>query len=80
MSRLNRVGSLLTVGTIAVITTFGAEARAQMVAPNPYATVQGIWGKLPDGRTWGATSAVYPAAEHAKPQASLLPRANQRPS
>ena len=63
MSRLNRVGCLLAVITIAAITTFGAEARAQMVASNPYTTVQGVWGKLPNGRTWGATSAVYPAAD-----------------
>ena len=26
-------------------------------APNPYATVEG-WAKMPDGRTWGSTSAV----------------------
>ena len=28
-------------------------------APNPYQTVEG-WAKLPAGRTWGSTSAVYP--------------------
>ncbi len=62
MSRPNRVGSLLTVITIASIV--GACASTPNVdASNPYATVQGIWGKLPDGRTWGATSAVYPAAD-----------------
>jgi hypothetical protein len=27
-----------------------------------YRTVEG-WAKLPDGRTWGATSAVYPAGD-----------------
>jgi len=26
-------------------------------APNPYATIEG-WAKMPEGRTWGATSAV----------------------
>src|SRR5688500_20371242 len=25
--------------------------------PNPYATIEG-WAKLPEGRTWGSTSAV----------------------
>ena len=35
-------------------------AGAQNHAPNPYGTVEG-WAKLPDGRIWGATSAVYPA-------------------
>ena len=34
-------------------------AHAQNSAPNPYRTVEG-WAKLPDGRDWGATSAVYP--------------------
>lgn len=36
---------------------------AQMIAPNPYAPVPGVWGELPDGRSWGATSAVYPAPD-----------------
>ncbi len=35
-------------------------AHGQNSAPNPYATIDG-WAKLPDGRNWGATSAVYPA-------------------
>ncbi len=35
-------------------------ALAQNHAPNPYETVEG-WAKLPDGREWGATSAVFPA-------------------
>lgn len=35
-------------------------ASAQNHAPNPYRTVEN-WAKLPDGREWGATSAVYPA-------------------
>ncbi|MEO8335460.1 MAG: peptidyl-alpha-hydroxyglycine alpha-amidating lyase family protein [bacterium] len=32
-------------------------ARPTNDAPNPYRTVEG-WAKLPDGRTWGSTSAV----------------------
>lgn len=39
------------------------EALAQNHAPNPYRTVEGVWGQLPEGRTWGATSAVYPAPD-----------------
>ena len=39
-----------------------APAFAQTQAPNPYDTQAG-WGQLPAGRTWGATSAVYPAKD-----------------
>ena len=46
----------------ASIAAFGAIAQAQPNAapnsqPNPYRTVEG-WAKLPEGRTWGSTSAV----------------------
>ncbi|MCB1645743.1 MAG: hypothetical protein KDI36_09830, partial [Pseudomonadales bacterium] len=34
--------------------------QAENHAPNPYMTVEG-WAKLPAGRSWGATSAIYPA-------------------
>jgi sugar lactone lactonase YvrE len=37
-------------------------ATAQNHAPNPYRTVEG-WAKLPGGREWGSTSAVFPAAD-----------------
>ncbi|MCH7562373.1 MAG: hypothetical protein IH968_01000 [Gemmatimonadetes bacterium] len=30
---------------------------------NTYGTVRGVWGKLSEGRTWGATSAVYPSPD-----------------
>ena len=33
---------------------------AQSLATNPYRAIDG-WGNLPDGREWGAVSAVYPA-------------------
>lgn len=39
---------------------FSGMASAQNHAPNPYVTIEG-WAKLPPGRVWGATSAVYPA-------------------
>lgn len=35
-------------------------SQAQNSAPNPYRTVEG-WARLPAGRTWGATSAIFPA-------------------
>jgi DNA-binding beta-propeller fold protein YncE len=35
----------------------------QMIALNPYAPVPGVWAELPDGRAWGATSAIYPAPD-----------------
>ena len=47
---------LIAVATLA----FAASAFAQNDAPNPYETVEG-WAKLPDGRVWGAISAIYPA-------------------
>ena len=59
MSYLARVGAAVAVGLFAVIAAAGA-AHAQ---GNPYRTVEGVWGQLPDGRTWGATSAVYPALD-----------------
>ena len=40
----------------------GSIAQAQNSSPNPYETV-GNWATLPDGRVWGATSAIYPAPD-----------------
>ncbi len=56
---------LLKVTIIAVLVAiaFADFAQAQNSAPNPYTTVPGVWGTLPGDRTWGATSAVYPAAD-----------------
>ena len=45
---------------LAVLLT--TSAHAENHAPNPYKTVEG-WGKLPEGRIWGATSAIYPAKD-----------------
>ena len=44
----------------AALIAVAALAAAQ---PNPYRTIEG-WAKMPDGRTWGATSAVYGGAVH----------------
>ena len=63
MSQRTRVESTLLILVVAAITTLVPETHAQMTAPNPYRTVEGVWGQLPEGRTWGATSAVYPALD-----------------
>jgi sugar lactone lactonase YvrE len=43
---------------IAILVVLGASALAQNSSqPNPYRTIEN-WAKLPEGRTWGSTSAV----------------------
>ncbi len=61
MPHANRMG-LALVACVALIATPGA-VHAQMAAPNPYRPLEGVWGALPDGRTWGATSAVFPSPD-----------------
>ncbi|HEY5645906.1 MAG TPA: peptidyl-alpha-hydroxyglycine alpha-amidating lyase family protein [Pseudomonadales bacterium] len=39
-----------------------AATHAENHAPNPYRTMAG-WGSLPEGRSWGSTSAVYPTRD-----------------
>ena len=53
-------GRLTLVGaSVASIGLWAAPLRAQPAdsAPNPYRTVEG-WARMPEGRTWGSTSAV----------------------
>lgn len=71
MERALRVGFLVAAGVaVCGMLTFaqapggqapatGAWASAPVVndLPNPYNTIEG-WAKMPEGRTWGATSAV----------------------
>lgn len=45
---------------LVLTTLLAGVAGAQNNAPNPYRTIEG-WAKLPAGREWGATSAIYPA-------------------
>ena len=54
---------LVVAALFAALSGVPAPASAQMVAPNPYNTVPGVWAELPNDRTWGATSAVYPAPD-----------------
>jgi len=54
---------VILVGAAAVALVSGPNAGAQAMvsptndAPNPYQRIEG-WAKLPEGRTWGSTSAV----------------------
>ena len=41
---------------------FGVIVVAENHAPDPYSSGEG-WGKLPDGRKWGATSGIYPTVD-----------------
>jgi sugar lactone lactonase YvrE len=55
----SRAGLTLAGAVVAAVALSGARAGAQAAnsQPNPYRTVEG-WAKMPEGRTWGATSAV----------------------
>ena len=52
---------VLVLASSSVASHLSAQSSASMPAvndlPNPYRTVAG-WAKLPEGRTWGSTSAV----------------------
>lgn len=50
---------LVVLAAVGVLPAGAPVLRAQPVndLPNPYVTVEG-WAKLPEGRTWGSTSAV----------------------
>ena len=63
MSHSGRVRLTLTAAIVASLVVSAGTAYTQSDAkpvndlPNPYQTVEG-WAKMPEGRTWGATSAV----------------------
>ncbi|MGD8818064.1 MAG: peptidyl-alpha-hydroxyglycine alpha-amidating lyase family protein [Acidobacteriota bacterium] len=52
-----------TAAVVLLLVTAAIAALAQNDAPNPYVAVDGKWGALPDGRTWGSTSAIFPAQD-----------------
>jgi sugar lactone lactonase YvrE len=60
----NRVGPTLVGALLAAVAMSGgwAEAQPANAQANPYRTVEG-WAKMPEGRTWGATSAVEVAPD-----------------
>ena len=60
---MTRSRGLTLVTTAVFLITLGVAVYAQNDAPGAYRTAEGIWGQLPEGRTWGATSAVYPARD-----------------
>ncbi len=61
MPHVRRVAAF-TLLSLAVMAIGAPSMHAQLTAPNPYMAIDG-WGQLPDGRSWGATSAVYPAGD-----------------
>lgn len=56
MTRRNPSGMTFVAILAAAVVLSGLDLCAQ---PNPYRTVDG-WARLPGGRTWGSTSAVFP--------------------
>jgi streptogramin lyase len=60
MMRATGVAAAAVLG-MSAIWAAGPRAQARIEptnsAPNPYQTIEG-WAKMPEGRTWGATSAV----------------------
>ncbi len=52
----------LLIAAVVVVAGLVTDGLAQNQAANPYRTVEG-WAKLPSGRMWGSTSAVYPARD-----------------
>ncbi|MEX1256564.1 MAG: peptidyl-alpha-hydroxyglycine alpha-amidating lyase family protein [Gemmatimonadota bacterium] len=57
MLRTMRAGVVMTAVGLSLAAGV-APAHAQNSFPNPYRTVPDVWAALPDGRSWGATSAV----------------------
>ncbi len=54
MSYSGRLAQTVTAAIVVVIAHGGIHTSAQ---PNPYTTIAN-WGQLPEGRTWGSTSAI----------------------
>lgn len=62
MSQIRRAGTVL--GAIAVMLLASpVAAQTSQVPPNPYRVTDDAFGDLPDGRQYGATSAVYPGPD-----------------
>ncbi len=62
MPNFARFGLVLSLG-FSVLPFANAQSDNPNVIPNPYDTVPGVFAPLPDGREWGAISAVYAAAD-----------------
>src|SRR5690606_30852339 len=48
---------------LAPASTIQAQDRTNNAPDNPYRAADEAWGQLPEGRTWGALSAVFPSPE-----------------
>jgi DNA-binding beta-propeller fold protein YncE len=48
---------------LAALAVSGSCVTAQQTPPNPYRVADEAFGNLPEGRSWGAASAVYPAPD-----------------
>jgi sugar lactone lactonase YvrE len=59
MLRADHIGRIVVV--LGLLPSSGL--TAQMIAPNPYVEVPGVWAELPEGRSWGAVSAIYPTTD-----------------
>ena len=59
MTATERVTFALAAAAVAV----GAAAATGHAQENPYRVAAEAWGELPDGRTYGATSAVFPGPD-----------------
>ena len=57
-----RQPSMLLAALAAAALSLSHVAQAENNAPNPYTAERG-WGQLPEGRSWGSTSAIYPPPE-----------------
>ena len=56
--RLTLAGAIVAAVAMSGWTAYGqADMKPTNDAPNPYKSIEG-WAKLPEGRTWGSTSAV----------------------
>ena len=62
MSERSAIHAIFSTALLTASLLLASAASAQNHAPNPYEMVEG-WAKLPEGREWGATSAVYPAPD-----------------
>src|SRR3989304_5887115 len=73
-----------SLAALALLAAWPAAARAQAAVqptndhPNPYRTIEG-WAKMPEGRTWGSTSAVGSAQDCACPGGSAQARPGAGP-
>lgn len=57
----SRIRSIVRAAAMALL--LARPAAAQLPMPNPYLETDSAFGELPEGRSWGAISAVYPAPD-----------------